>query len=81
MDDVVLQLILMLGTAREMWVKLETAYEQKHEHRLEHLYLQLLEYKMEAGDCCNACLKLQKLRMELNEDHGEWINVDSQVRC
>ena len=40
----------MLGTAREMWLKLETAYEQKSEQRMEHMHLQPPEYKMEAGD-------------------------------
>ena len=64
-DDVVLKLIFMLGTAREMWVKLETAYEQTSEPRPEHLYLQLLEYKMEAG---NSVANLKKLWMELNEE-------------
>ena len=73
-DDVLLQLILMLGTAREMRTKLETAYEQKPEQRLEHLYLQLLEYKMEAGDSVATHVsKLQKLWMELN---GESWRVD-----
>ena len=68
-DDVVIQLFLMLGTARDMWVKLETSYEQNSEQRLEHLYLQLLEYKMEAGDSVVTHIsKFQKLWMELNEE-------------
>ena len=68
-DDVVLQLILMMGTGWEMWVKLETAYEQKLEQRLEHLYLQLLKYKLEAGDsAATHASKLQKLWMELHEE-------------
>ena len=52
-----------------MWVKLETSYEQKSEQRLEHLYLQRLEYKMETGDSVATHVsKLQKLWMELNEE-------------
>ena len=71
-EGAVLQLHLMLGNAREMWVKLETSYELKSEQRLEHLYLQLLEYKMETGDSVAKYVsKLQKLWMELNEE--SWI--------
>ena len=68
-EEAVLQILLMLSTAKEMWVKLETSYEQKSEQRLEHLYLQLLEYKMETGDSVATHVsKLQKLWMELNEE-------------
>ncbi len=57
-----------------MRVKLEIAYEQKSEQRLEQFYLQFLEYKIGESDAVGTHVsKLQKLWMELNEE--SW-NVD-----
>ena len=59
-----LQLIMIFRTAKEMWCKLLTAYEQKSE-----LYLQLLEYTKNPADSVAAHIsKLQKLWLELNEE-------------
>ena len=64
-----LPLIVMYKTAREMWQKLTALYEQQSEQRLEHLYLQLLEYRKNASDSIATHIsKLQKLRLELNEE-------------
>jgi hypothetical protein len=64
-----LQSILMLKSAREMWKKLSLSYEQKSEQRLEHLYLQLLEYKKETNYTIAMHIsKLQKLFLELREE-------------
>jgi hypothetical protein len=64
-----LQLILMYKTVREMWQKLTASYEQKSEQRLEHLYLQLLEYKKDIADSIATHIsKLQRLWIELNEE-------------
>jgi transposase InsO family protein len=68
-EDEPLQLILMFRKAREMWEKLSVSYEQKSEQRLEHLYLQLLEYRKETTDSIATHVsKLQKLWIELNEE-------------
>lgn len=68
-DDESLQLILMFKTAKEMWNKLQSSFEQKSEQRLEHLYLQLLEYKKDPADSVATHIsKLQKLWLELNEE-------------
>ncbi len=68
-EDEPLQLIMMYKTAREMWLKLTASYEQKSEQRLEHLYLQLLEYRKDASDSIATHIsKLQKLWLELNEE-------------
>lgn len=68
-EDEPMQLIMMFKTAKEMWDKLATSYEQKSEQRLEHLYLELLEYKKEASDSIATHIsKLQKLWLELNEE-------------
>ena len=68
-EDEPLQLIVMYKTAREMWDKLTASYEQRCEQRLEHLYLQLLEYKKDAHDSIASHIsKLQKLWLELNEE-------------
>ena len=75
-----LQLILMLKTAREMWDKLALAYEQKSEQRLEHLYLQLLEYKKDSNDSVAMHIsKLQKLWLELNEESMRIDNVELPI--
>jgi hypothetical protein len=67
-EDEPLQLILMFKTAREMWNKLLTTYEQVSEQRLENLYVQLLEYRKDAADTVATHVsKLQKLWRELNE--------------
>jgi len=74
-EDEPLQLILMFKTAREMWSKLQISYEQKSEQRLEHLYLELLEYKKDASDAVATHItKLQKRWIELNE---ESMRIDS----
>lgn len=68
-DDDVLQLILMFKSAKEMWTKLVTTFEQKSEQRLEHLYLELLEYKKDPCDSVATHIsRLQKLWIELNEE-------------
>jgi hypothetical protein len=68
-EDEPLQLIVMYKTAREMWDKFTASYEQRSEQRLEHLYLQLLEYKKDAHDSIASHIsKLQKLWLELNEE-------------
>lgn len=64
-----LSLIQMLKSARDMWQKLSLAYEQQSEQRLEHLYLQLLEYKKDPNATVAMHIsKLQKLWLELNEE-------------
>ena len=64
-----LQLILMFRSAKDMWGKLLTAYEQKSEQRLENLYLQLLNYKKDDSDSVATHVsKLQKFWLELNEE-------------
>lgn len=69
MEDEPQQLVLMYRTAREMWTKLLSSYEQKSEQRLEHLYLQLFEYTKDTADTIATHVsKLQKLWMELNEE-------------
>jgi hypothetical protein len=68
-DDEPMQLIIMFKKAREMWEKLTASYEQKSEQRLEHLYLDLLEYKKDPCDSIATHIsKLQKLWLELNEE-------------
>ena len=75
MEDEPLHLIIMFRTAKEMWDKMLTTYEHKSEQRLEHLYLQLLEYKKDPVDSVAAHVsKLQKLWIELNT---ESLRVDS----
>ena len=70
----------MLKTAREMWDKLALAYEQKSEQRLEHLYLQLLEYKKDFNDSVAMHIsKLQKLWLELNEESMRIDNVELPI--
>jgi hypothetical protein len=66
-EDEPIQLIIVFKTVKEMWEKILSAYEQKSEQRLEHLYLQLLEYKKRPADSVAAHVsKLQKLWLELN---------------
>jgi gag-polypeptide of LTR copia-type len=68
-DDEPMQLIIMFKKAKEMWDKLIASYEQKSEQRLEHLYLDLLEYKKDPCDSIATHIsKLQKLWLELNEE-------------
>ena len=68
-EDEPMQLIMMFKTAKEMWCKLAASYEQKSEQRLEHLYLELLEYKKDVSDSIAMHIsKLQKLWLELNEE-------------
>ena len=68
-EDEPMQLIMMFKTAKEMWCKLAASYEQKSEQRLEHLYLELLEYKKDVSDSIATHIsKLQKLWIELNEE-------------
>ncbi len=64
-----LQLILMFRTAKEMWTKLLSTYEQVSEQRLENLYLKLLDYRKDPADSVATHVsKLQKLWLELNEE-------------
>ena len=52
-----------------MWDKLCLSYEQKSEQRLEHLYLELLEYhKVSSDSIATHVSKMQKLWQELNEE-------------
>ena len=68
-EDEALQLILMCRLAKEMWDKLCLSYEQKSEQRLEHLYLELLEYhKVSSNSIATHVSKMQKLWQELNEE-------------
>jgi hypothetical protein len=67
-EDEPLQLITVFKMAKKMWEKM-SAYEQKSEQRLEHLYLQLLVYKQHPVNSVAAHVsKLPKLRLELNEE-------------
>ncbi len=68
-EDEPMQLIVMFKTAKEMWEKLQATFEQRSEQRLEHLYMQLLEYKKDSVDSVATHVsKLQKLWLELNEE-------------
>ena len=68
-EEELLQLILMLKSARDTWKKLSLSYEQKSEQRLEHLYVQLLKYKKETSNTVAMHIsKLQKLWLELREE-------------
>lgn len=59
----------MFQLPTEMWEKLCLSSEQKSEQRLEHLYLELLEYRKQPSDSIATHIsKLQKLWLELNEE-------------
>lgn len=68
-DDERLRLIEMHDTAKLMWDKLVGSFERVSEQRLEHLYLELLEYGKDPGDSIASHIaKLQKIWQELQQE-------------
>ena len=62
-------LIATMETAKEMWDKLISTYENQSEQRLESLWTQLFEYRYKSGDSIATHVsKLDKIWRELQEE-------------